>query len=116
MSRFASITAALFVIALPVSQAHAAPSKSSTGQACTSSGTKSGVSGTEEGTGKKLSCTADYCTFTKCDTSGSTISGCKQVTEYSNVRDCKPAALTFGGRGSVLPGAVLKTMQAYRIQ
>jgi hypothetical protein len=39
-----------------------------------------------------MTCTADYCKYDECATSGPDIGKCYEKTSYSNVRDCKPAA------------------------
>jgi hypothetical protein len=79
--------------ALMVSPALAVP-KGPAGQACKSSGSTT-VNGKEEGTGKDMKCTADYCTYDECETSGPNIGKCFTKTSYSNVRDCKAAARTL---------------------
>lgn len=79
---------------LTISPAFAVP-KGPAGQACKSSG-KATVNGTEEGTGKAMKCTADYCTYDECETSGPNVGKCFTKTSYSNVRDCKAAARTLG--------------------
>ena len=61
------------------------------GQSCKSSGTTT-VNGKEEGTGRDMKCTADYCKYDECETSGRNVGKCYEKTHYSNVRDCKPAA------------------------
>lgn len=78
---------------LMLSDAMAVP-KGQAGQTCKSSGTTT-VNGTEEGTGKAMKCTADYCKYDECETSGPNIGKCFTKTSYSNVRDCKPAARTI---------------------
>jgi hypothetical protein len=76
--------------ALMVSLAEAVP-KGPAGQMCKSSGTTT-VNGKEEGTGKTMKCTADYCKYDECETSGPNVGKCYEKTSYSNVRDCKAAA------------------------
>lgn len=68
--------------------------KGPAGQACKSSGSTT-VNGKEEGTGKAMKCTADYCKYDECQTSGPNIGKCYEKTSYSNVRDCKAAARTL---------------------
>lgn len=89
----------------------AAP-KGPAGQACKSSGTTT-VNGKEEGTGKAMKCTADYCKYDECETSGPNIGKCYEKTHYSNVRDCK-AALTSPQSGTFAPpsGRVLQQAPA----
>lgn len=79
------------------------------GQTCKSSGTTT-VNGKEEGTGRAMKCTADYCKYDECETSGPNIGKCYEKTSYSNVRDCKPAAMTRPPSGAVMPpsGGVLQ--------
>lgn len=72
------------------------------GQTCKSSGTTT-VNGTEEGTGKAMKCTADYCKYDECETSGPNIGKCYEKTSYSNVRDCKPAAMSAPNSGTFAP-------------
>jgi hypothetical protein len=78
------------LLAAPLSVAVAVP-KGPAGQTCKRSGTTT-VEGKEEGTGRKMKCTADYCVY---DDLESSPEGIKRVerTHYSNVRDCQPAAL-----------------------
>ena len=45
------------------------------GQTCKSSGTTT-VNGKEEGTGRDMKCTADYCKYDECQTSGPNIGKC----------------------------------------
>lgn len=79
------------------------------GQTCKSSGTTT-VNGKEEGTGRAMKCTADFCKYDECETSGPNIGKCYEKTSYSNVRDCKPAAMTRPQSGIVVPptGGVLQ--------
>lgn len=72
------------------------------GQTCKSSGTAT-VNGKEESTGRAMKCTADYCKYDECETSGPNIGKCYEKTSYSNVRDCKPAAMTRPPSGAVMP-------------
>ena len=72
------------------------------GQTCKSSGTTT-VNGKEEGTGRAMKCTADYCKYDECETSGSNIGKCYEKTSYSNVRDCKPAAMGRPPSGFAMP-------------
>ena len=78
----------LLVVA-PLSGALAAPIQGPKGQACKSTGTTT-VEGKEEGTGKKMKCTADYCKYDECVFTGTT-KVCKEHTHYENVRDCQAA-------------------------
>jgi hypothetical protein len=87
--------------ALPVGVADALP-KGPGGQTCKSSGTTT-VNGKEEGTGRAMTCTADYCKYDECETSGPNIGKCYEKTSYSNVRDCKPAAMKAPQSG-IVPG------------
>lgn len=95
-----------------LSDALAVP-KGPAGQTCKSSGTTT-VNGKEEGTGKAMKCTADYCKYDECETSGPNIGKCYEKTSYSNVRDCKPAAMTRPQSGIVVPptGGVLQPAPA----
>lgn len=61
------------------------------GQSCKSSGTTT-VDGKEEGTGRAMKCTADYCKYDECIGGLPPAGKCYEKTHYSNVRDCKPAA------------------------
>lgn len=96
------------VILLICGSALAVP-KGPGGQTCKSSGTTT-VNGKEEGTNKPMKCTADYCKYDECETSGPNIGKCYEKTSYSNVRDCKPAAMTRPPSGMVTPpyGGVLQ--------
>lgn len=96
------------VILLTCGTALAVP-KGPGGQTCKSSGTTT-VNGKEEGTGRAMKCTADYCKYDECETSGPNIGKCYEKTSYSNVRDCKPAAMTRPPSGMVTPpsGGVLQ--------
>lgn len=84
------------------SSAFAVP-KGPGGQTCKSSGTTT-VNGKEEGTGKAMKCTADYCKYDECETSGPNIGKCYEKTSYSNVRDCKAAAQSTNPKFHVPPG------------
>lgn len=77
--------------------------KGPAGQTCKSSGTTT-VNGKEEGTGKAMKCTADYCKYDECETSGPNIGKCYEKTSYSNVRDCKAAAQSLNPKFNVPPG------------
>jgi hypothetical protein len=72
-----------------LSVALALPIQGPNGQTCKSSGTTT-VNGKQDG--KDVKCTADYCTYDECETSGANIGKCFTKTSYSNVRDCKAAA------------------------
>ena len=80
------------------------------GQSCKSSGTTT-VNGKEEGTGRDMKCTANYCKYDECQTSGPNIGKCYEKTHYSNVRDCKPAARTQLPRNQITPGQMAPLMQ-----
>ena len=80
------------------------------GQSCKSSGTTT-VNGKEEGTGKDMKCTADYCKYDECQTSGPNIGKCYEKTSYSNVRDCKAAAQTHMPNNQITPGQTAPLMQ-----
>lgn len=90
------------VILLMCGSALAVP-KGPGGQTCKSSGTTT-VNGTEEGTGRAMRCTADYCKYDECETSGPNIGKCYEKTSYSNVRDCKAAAQSMNPKFHVPPG------------
>ncbi len=83
--------------------------KGPAGQTCKSSGTTT-VNGTEEGTGKAMKCTADYCKYDECEGGLPPAGKCYEKTSYSNVRDCKPAAMKGPQSGTVVPptGGVLQ--------
>ena len=78
------------LVTAPLSVALAVP-KGPKGESCKKSGTTT-VTGKEEGTGNKMTCTADYCTYDSYEVVGDTIKHIER-TSYTNVRDCKPAAL-----------------------
>lgn len=80
------------------------------GQTCKSSGTTT-VNGKEEGTGKDMKCTADYCKYDECQTSGPNIGKCYEKTSYSNVRDCTAAAQTQVPQNHITPGQRAPLMQ-----
>ncbi len=103
VSRAAGLT-----LILPAFEVLAVP-KGPGGQTCKSSGTTT-VNGKEEGTGRAMKCTADYCKYDECETSGPNIGKCYEKTSYSNVRDCKPVAMTRPPSGAVMPpsGGVLQ--------
>jgi hypothetical protein len=88
-----------------VMESDAKPRRSD-GGACDSTGT--GRKQGKDDQGNKVDCMWDTCTFTQCDTSGGSISNCVQKTEYSNPRDCKPAAAIKGTR---TPGKVKGVLQ-----
>jgi hypothetical protein len=91
-----------FAILLSSAMAVAAPKKASNGETCISTGEKRRV-GTDAATGEKLDCLWDYCTY--CGTSGGQIDCNILKTEYSNARDCKPAAARGAGT-RVTPDAI----------
>lgn len=80
------------------------------GQTCKSSGTTT-VNGKEEGTGKDMKCTADYCKYDECETGGPNVGKCYEKTAYSNVRDCKAAARTQLPNNQITPGQTAPLMQ-----
>lgn len=80
------------------------------GQTCKSSGTTT-VNGKEEGTGRDMKCTADYCKYDQCETSGPNIGKCREITTYSNVRDCKAAARTHMPQNQITPGQMAPLIQ-----
>jgi hypothetical protein len=96
------MAACALAILLPSVMAVAAPKKASNGETCTSSGEKRRT-GTDAATGEKLDCLWDYCTY--CGTSGGQIDCSILKTEYSNARDCKPAASRAPG-ASVMPETI----------
>ena len=80
------------------------------GQSCKSSGTTT-VNGKEEGTGKAMKCTADYCKYDECETSGPNIGKCFEKTSYSNVRDCTAAAQSQLPQNHITPGQMAPLIQ-----
>ncbi|MGD9915655.1 MAG: hypothetical protein AB7S80_16375 [Rhizobiaceae bacterium] len=104
----AAVLAGTFALSLSM-DASAKPVRSN-GQACDSTGTAR-KTGTDEA-GNKLDCLWDTCTFSECSTSGGTISGCVQKTEYSNARDCKAAARGVKGTGVMSVPDTIKKMKA----
>ena len=77
--------------------------KGPAGQTCKTHGTTT-VDAKEEGTGRAMKCTADYCTYDECETSGPNIGKCYTKTSYSNVRNCKAAARpSKPRRGEIAP-------------
>jgi hypothetical protein len=97
-----------FLILIPASQSDAKPRRSD-GGACDSTGT--GRKNGKDDQGNSVDCLWDTCTFTQCDTSGGTVSNCVKKTEYSNARDCKPAAAKGGAKGTRAPGTVKGVLQ-----
>jgi hypothetical protein len=95
------------LIFVSASESDAKP-KRSDGGACDTTGTARREGKDDQG--NKLDCLWDTCTFSKCDTSGDSINGCKQVTEYSNARDCKAAAKS-GIKGTRAPSKVKGVLQ-----
>ena len=93
----------LMAAAISVPQIVLAVPKGPAGQTCKSSGTTT-VNGKEEGTGKAMKCTADFCKFDECETSGPNIGKCYEKTSYSNVRDCKAAAISMNPKLRVPSG------------
>jgi hypothetical protein len=69
------------------------------------------VNGKEEGTGRDMKCTADYCKYDECQTSGPNIGKCYEKTAYSNVRDCKAAARTQLPQNHITPGQMAPLIQ-----
>jgi len=78
------------------------------GQSCKSTGTTS-VNGTQDG--KSVKCTADYCKYDECETSGPNIGKCYEKTHYSNVRDCKAAARNQLPQNQITPKQMAPQMQ-----
>ena len=84
--------------------------KGPAGQTCKSSGTTT-VNGKEEGTGRAMKCTADFCKYDECETSGPNIGKCYEKTSYSNVRDCKAAAQSQLPQSQISPGQMAPLIQ-----
>ncbi len=103
VSLCSTVVLSLGLLALVMSSEALAVPKGPAGQTCKSSGSTT-VNGTEEGTGRAMKCTADYCKYDECETSGPNIGKCYEKTSYSNVRDCKAAARTGGPNLGVVPG------------
>lgn len=82
--------------------------KGPAGQACKSSGTTT-VNGTQDG--QAVKCTADYCKYDECETSGPNIGKCYEKTHYDNVRDCKAAAQTQLPHNQIAPGQMAPLIQ-----
>jgi hypothetical protein len=78
------------------------------GQSCKSTGTTS-VNGTQDG--KAVKCTADYCKYDECETSGPNIGKCYEKTHYSNVRNCKAAARNQLPQNKITPKQMAPLMQ-----
>ncbi len=99
-SRLCRAALALFATALLslAPPAEAAPKKSSTGEACTSSGTTR-RDGKDAATGETLNCLFDFCTY--CSTKNGQVDCSKLITEYTNGRDCKAARAGIKGRPDV---------------
>ena len=76
------------LVTVPLQVALAAPIQGPKGQACKSTGTTT-VNGTQDG--KTVKCTADYCKYDECETSGPNIGKCYEKTHYTNVRNCQAA-------------------------
>ncbi|MGD9850863.1 MAG: hypothetical protein AB7T38_06335 [Nitrospirales bacterium] len=113
-ARFSCGISAVFLVMglltlLAPSNALAVP-KGPGGQSCKSSGTTT-VNGKEEGTGRDMKCTADYCKYDECQTSGPNIGKCYEKTTYSNVRDCKAAAQSQLPQNHITPGQMAPLMQ-----
>jgi hypothetical protein len=89
------------------SNASAVP-KGPAGQSCKSSGTTT-VNGTQDG--QAVKCTADYCKYDECETSGPNIGKCYEKTHYDNVRDCKSAARTQLPQNHITPGQMAPLIQ-----
>jgi hypothetical protein len=80
------------------------------GRTCKSSGTTT-VNGKEEGTGKDMKCTADYCKYDECVGGLPPAGKCYEKTHYSNVRDCKSAARTQLPQNHITPGQMAPLIQ-----
>ena len=83
------VVLSIALLAMSAPDVLAAPRQSSTGVACNSTGTAR-KDGKDEA-GNKLNCLWDTCTY--CGTTSGVIDCRIQLTEYSNPRDCKPAAI-----------------------
>jgi hypothetical protein len=107
--KWAVIVLGLAFVATPITITTEAQAvqKSSTGVACNSTGTAR-KDGKDAATGEKLNCLWDTCTY--CGTTNGTIDCSKQITEYSNPTDCKPAAKAgiFGNRQSIFRNGTLQ--------
>lgn len=86
--------------------ADAAPKKSSTGEACTSTSTAR-KDGKDPATGQTFNCLWDTCTY--CGTKNGVIDCSILKTEYSNPTDCRPAA-SIKNRG----GSIMRNLPALR--
>lgn len=91
-SLMVSLTVIVWLFAMPsmVPLSAAPPTHAPEGQKCDKSGTTTVEGKTDDG--KTVKCTADYCEYGVCDTSGPKIGKCYKKTHYENVRDCEPAA------------------------
>ncbi len=92
----------------PVPVALAEPVQGPNGQSCKSTGTTT-VNGTQDG--KAVKCTADYCTYDECETSGPNIGKCSTNTHYVNVRDCHAAMTRIPPKTQILPGQLAPPTQ-----
>jgi hypothetical protein len=99
----------LIVFVLTVPAADAAPKKSSTGAACTSTGTAR-KDGKDEA-GNTLNCLWDTCTY--CAGPQGELDCSVMKTEYSNARDCHAASVRPGINRDLLnrnmPNEMLQT-------
>ena len=99
----------LFLAAVFVADAQAAPKKSSTGAACTSTGTER-RDGKDEA-GNKVNCLFDSCKF--CAGPQGELDCSVMKTEYTNPRDCRAASVRPGFNRDLLnrnmPNQMLQT-------
>jgi len=95
--RQANVVVLCFLLVVAATPAAAVP-KGPNGETCSESAT--GVS--HDIKGKTYKC--DKCVYTKCDTSGGTISNCQKVTHWSN---CVEAARRNPGGVLRAPGGTL---------
>jgi hypothetical protein len=91
------VVLSIALLAMTAPDVLAAPKQSSTGVACNSTGTarKDG----KDQNGNKVNCEWDTCTY--CGTTSGVIDCRIQLTEYSNPRDCKPAAIKPRGQSII---------------
>ncbi len=107
--RIMSLACVLLASAL-VANADAAPKKSSTGAACSSTGTerKDG----KDQSGNTLNCQWDTCTYCAGPHSSATQIDCSVLkTEYSNPTDCHAAAKSGGTRFTPVNPSLLNSRQ-----
>jgi hypothetical protein len=107
-----TVSALVLLFGMPgtptLSVALAEPIQGPKGQSCKSSGITT-VNGVQDG--KKVKCTADYCTYDECETSGPNIGKCSTKTHYVNVRDCHPARTSTTPPNRILPGQLAPPTQ-----